>query len=111
MNSFNFIALAVDAGNNSATVTVQVYVTGEDEYDPFSPLQTCPLRYQREPRKVKALGKYRPKMRMVGRWDCTLLFPNSSPYFDVNKTTGVIYLKMTAQAAQVEGVARRGKLA
>ncbi len=95
VNSFNFIALAVDAGNNSATVTVQVYVTGEDEYDPVFTTSDLSFEVPEGAKKGQSIGQVQAKDEDGGVDGIVLYYlPNSSPYFDVNKTTGVIYLKM-----------------
>ncbi len=95
VNSFNFIALAVDAGNNSATVTVQVYVTGEDEYDPVFITSDLSFEVPEGAKKGQSIGQVQAKDEDGGVDGIVLYYlPNSSPYFDVNKTTGVIYLKM-----------------
>ncbi|KAI7793262.1 putative protocadherin-16 [Triplophysa rosa] len=94
-NSFYFIASAVDAGNNSATVTVQVYVTGEDEYDPIFTSLDFSFEVPEGANKGQSIGEVQAKDEDSGVDGIVLYsFPNISPYFDVNKTTGVIYLKM-----------------
>lgn len=104
VNSFNFIALAVDAGNNSATVTVQVYVTGEDEYDPVFTSSDLSFEVPEGAKKGQSIGQVQAKDEDGGMDGIVLYsFPNSSPYFDVNKTTGVIYLKMDSSGSSSGG--------
>uniref|UniRef100_A0A8C1ZW21 Protocadherin-16 n=1 Tax=Cyprinus carpio TaxID=7962 RepID=A0A8C1ZW21_CYPCA len=104
VNSFNFIALAVDAGNNSATVTVQVYVTGEDEYDPVFTTSDLSFEVPEGAKKGQSIGQVQAKDEDGGVDGIVLYsFPNSSPYFDVNKTTGVIYLKMDSSGSSSGG--------
>lgn len=104
VNSFNFIALAVDAGNNSATVTVQVYVTGEDEYDPVFTSSDLSFEVPEGAKKGQSIGQVQAKDEDGGVDGIVLYsFPNSSPYFDVNKTTGVIYLKMDSSGSSSGG--------
>uniref|UniRef100_A0A8C1TQ36 Protocadherin-16 n=1 Tax=Cyprinus carpio TaxID=7962 RepID=A0A8C1TQ36_CYPCA len=104
VNSFNFIALAVDAGNNSATVTVQVYVTGEDEYDPVFTTSGLSFEVPEGAKKGQSIGQVQAKDEDGGVDGIVLYsFPNSSPYFDVNKTTGVIYLKMDSSGSSSGG--------
>lgn len=104
VNSFNFIALAVDAGNNSATVTVQVYITGEDEYDPVFTSSDLSFEVPEGAKKGQSIGQVQAKDEDGGMDGIVLYtFPNSSPYFDVNKTTGVIYLKMDSSGSSSGG--------
>uniref|UniRef100_A0A673K804 Protocadherin-16 n=1 Tax=Sinocyclocheilus rhinocerous TaxID=307959 RepID=A0A673K804_9TELE len=104
VNSFNFIALAVDAGNNSATVTVQVYVTGEDEYDPVFTTSDLSFEVPEGAKKGQSIGQVQGKDEDGGVDGIVLYsFPNSSPYFDVNKTTGVIYLKTDSSGSSSGG--------
>ncbi|KAJ8412516.1 hypothetical protein AAFF_G00128520, partial [Aldrovandia affinis] len=95
VNSFNFVALAVDAGNYSATVTVQVYVTGEDEYDPLFISSEFSFEVPEGAKKGQSIGQVQASDE-DGGVDGIVLYslPGSSPYFDVNGTTGVVFLKM-----------------
>lgn len=103
-NSFNFIASAVDAGNNSATVTVQVYVTGEDEYDPVFTSSDFSFEVPEGAKKGQSIGEVQAKDEDGGVDGIVLYsFSNVSPYFDVNKTTGVIYLKMDGSGSSSGG--------
>ncbi|TRY99245.1 hypothetical protein DNTS_022810, partial [Danionella cerebrum] len=104
INSFNFVALAVDAGNNSATVTVQVYITGEDEYDPVFTSTDLSFEVPEGAQKGQSIGQVQAKDEDGGVDGIVLYsFPTSSPYFDVNKTTGVIYLKMDGSGSTSGG--------
>ena len=100
VNSFNFVAVAVDAGNNSATVTVQVYVTGVDEYDPTFTTTDFSFVVPEGAKKGQSIGQVQA-MDEDGGVDGIVLysFPNPSPYFDVNKTTGVVFLKMDSSSS------------
>uniref|UniRef100_A0A4W4G0C1 Protocadherin-16 n=1 Tax=Electrophorus electricus TaxID=8005 RepID=A0A4W4G0C1_ELEEL len=104
VNSFHFMALAVDAGNNSATVTVKVYVTGEDEYDPVFTSSAFAFEVPEGAKKGQSIGQVQA-IDEDGGVDGIVLysFPNSSPYFDVNKTTGIIYLKMDSSGSSSGG--------
>ncbi|XP_053500578.1 protocadherin-16 isoform X2 [Ictalurus furcatus] len=100
VSSFHFKALAMDAGNNSATVTVQVYVTGEDEYDPVFTSSAFSFEVPEGAQKGQSIGQVQANDE-DGGVDGIVLYslPSSSPYFDVNKTTGVIYLKMDSASS------------
>lgn len=100
VNSFHFMALAMDTGNNSATVTVQVYVTGEDEYDPVFTSSAFSFEVPDGARKGQSIGQIQANDE-DGGIDGIVLYslPSNSPYFDVNKTTGVIYLKMDSASS------------
>ncbi|KAK7925946.1 hypothetical protein WMY93_008256 [Mugilogobius chulae] len=95
INSFNFVAFAVDSGNHSATVTVQVFVTGEDEYDPLFTSPEFAFEVPEGAKKGQSIGQVQANDE-DGGVDGIVLYslPTSSPYFDVNKTTGVIFLKL-----------------
>ncbi|XP_076130098.1 protocadherin-16 [Alosa pseudoharengus] len=99
INSFSFVAVAVDAGNNSATVTVQVYVTGVDEYDPMFTTTDFSFVIPEGAKKGQSIGQVQA-MDEDGGVDGIVLysFPNPSPYFDVNKTSGVVFLKMDSSS-------------
>ncbi|XP_061755306.1 protocadherin-16-like [Nerophis ophidion] len=95
IDSFNFVALAVDAGNHSATVTVQVFVTGEDEYDPLFTSSDFSFKVPEDARKGQSIGQVAARDEDGGVDGIVLYsFPTNSPYFEVNKTTGIIFLKM-----------------
>ncbi|XP_031728397.1 protocadherin-16 [Anarrhichthys ocellatus] len=95
VNSFNFVAVAVDSGNYSATVTVQVFVTGEDEYDPLFTSSDFSFEVPEGAKKGQSIGQVQANDEDEGV-DGIVLYslPSSSQYFDVNKTTGVIFLKL-----------------
>lgn len=97
INTFNFIAMAMDAGNYSATVTVQVFVTGEDEYDPVFTNSDFTFRIPEGAKKGQSIGQVNANDE-DGGVDGIVLYTlaNSSPYFEVNTSTGVISLKMDA---------------
>ncbi|KAG9348456.1 hypothetical protein JZ751_002191 [Albula glossodonta] len=107
-NTFNFVALAMDMGNYSATVTVQVYVTGEDEYDPVFLSSDFFFEVPEGARKSQSIGQVQA-VDEDGGVDGIVLYSlaESSPYFEVNKTTGVIYLKLDSSGRQ--SVSRRSK--
>jgi len=108
INSFNFVAVAVDAGNHSATVTVQVFVTGEDEYDPLFVSSDLAFEVPDGAKKGQSIGQVQAKDE-DGGVDGIVLYSLSaiSPYFEINKTTGVIFLKMDGSGRS--GGSGRGK--
>lgn len=95
VDSFHFVAVAMDAGNYSSTVTVLVYVTGEDEYDPVFTSSAFSFRVPEGGKKGQVIGKVQAKDE-DGGVDGIVLYSisESSPYFEVNKSTGEITLKM-----------------
>uniref|UniRef100_A0A8C5EAF3 Protocadherin-16 n=1 Tax=Gouania willdenowi TaxID=441366 RepID=A0A8C5EAF3_GOUWI len=98
-NAFNFVAVALDSGNFSATVTVQVYVTGEDEYDPVFTSSEFSFEVPEGAQKGQVIGKVQARDEdggVDGIVLYTLLDP--SPYFEVSKTTGDILLKMDSSS-------------
>ncbi|XP_071377114.1 protocadherin-16-like, partial [Centroberyx affinis] len=100
VNSFNFVALAVDSGNHSATVTVQVFITGEDEYDPLFTSSGFSFEVPEGAKKGQSIGQVQANDE-DGGVDGIVLYslPTISPYFEVNKTTGVILLKMDSSGS------------
>ncbi|KAK5904987.1 hypothetical protein CesoFtcFv8_006498 [Champsocephalus esox] len=95
VNSFHFVAVAMDAGNYSATVTVQVYVTGEDEYDPVFTSSEFSFEVPEGAKKGQIIGKVQASDE-DGGIDGIVLYSleDSSPFFEVNKSTGAVSLKM-----------------
>lgn len=104
INSFNFVAMAIDSGNHSATVTVQVFVTGEDEYDPVFLSSDFSFEVPEGAKKDQSIGQVLANDEDSGV-DGIVLYslPTTSPYFDVNKTTGVIYLKLDSSGSSSGG--------
>ncbi|XP_029027438.1 protocadherin-16-like [Betta splendens] len=96
---FHFLAVAMDSGNYSATVTVQVYVTGEDEYDPVFASSEFSFKVPEGAKKGQIIGKVEA-MDEDGGVDGIVLYSleESSPYFEVNESTGAISLKMDSHA-------------
>ncbi|XP_076002325.1 protocadherin-16 [Genypterus blacodes] len=95
VDSFHFVAVAMDAGNYSASVTVLVYVTGEDEYDPVFSSSDFSFQVPEGGMKGQVIGKVQAKDE-DGGVDGIVLYSisDSSPYFEVNASTGDITLKM-----------------
>ncbi|KAL0973119.1 hypothetical protein UPYG_G00199230 [Umbra pygmaea] len=95
VNVFNFVALAMDAGNYSATVTVQVYVTGEDEYDPVFTQSQFSFLVPEGANTGQSIGQVAARDEDEGV-DGIVLYSlvEPSPYFQVNASTGVVSLKM-----------------
>ncbi|KAK2828340.1 hypothetical protein Q5P01_019374 [Channa striata] len=110
VNSFNFVAVAVDSGNHSATVTVQVFVTGEDEYDPLFGSSDMSFEVPEGAKKGQSIGQVQAKDEDEGV-DGIVLYslPTNSPYFDINKTTGVIFLKLDSSSSSSSSGSSRGK--
>uniref|UniRef100_A0A673B3N5 Protocadherin-16 n=1 Tax=Sphaeramia orbicularis TaxID=375764 RepID=A0A673B3N5_9TELE len=110
VNSFNFVAVAVDSGNHSATVTVQVFVTGEDEYDPLFTASDFAFEVPEGAKKGQSIGHVQANDE-DGGVDGIVLFslPTPSPYFDVNKTTGVIFLKLDGSGSSSGSGSGRAK--
>lgn len=104
INSFNFEAVAVDSGNHSATVTVQVFVTGEDEYDPLFTSTDFSFGVPEGAKKGQSIGQVQANDE-DGGVDGIVLYSLTaiSPYFDVNKTTGMIFLKMDNSGSSSSG--------
>uniref|UniRef100_A0A8C6SHA9 Dachsous cadherin-related 1a n=1 Tax=Neogobius melanostomus TaxID=47308 RepID=A0A8C6SHA9_9GOBI len=102
VSTFSFAVAAVDAGNYSASVTVQVYVTGLDEYDPVFSSPEFLFEVPDGARKGQVIGKVQAKDE-DGGVDGVVLYSllDISPYFEVNKSTGEISLKMDSYSRHV----------
>uniref|UniRef100_A0A667Y8M0 Protocadherin-16 n=1 Tax=Myripristis murdjan TaxID=586833 RepID=A0A667Y8M0_9TELE len=111
VNSFHFVAVAMDAGNYSATVTVQVYVTGEDEYDPVFTSSEFSFQVPEGAKKGQSIGQVQARDE-DGGVDGIILYSlsDTSPYFEVNKSTGVISLKMDSYSRHVSRSKREVRL-
>lgn len=110
-NSFHFVAVAMDAGNYSATVTVQIYVTGEDEYDPVFASSELSFEVPEGAKKGDTIGKLQARDE-DGGVDGIVLYSlaDSSPYFEVNKSTGALSLKMDSYSRHVSRSKREARL-
>ncbi|KAM4566806.1 protocadherin-16-like isoform 1-T2 [Odontesthes bonariensis] len=111
VNFFRFVAVAMDAGNYSATVTVQVYVTGEDEYDPVFTSSELLCEVPEGATKGQIIGKVQARDE-DGGVDGIVLYSLSdhSPYFEVNKSTGAISLKMDSNSRHMSRSKREVRL-
>uniref|UniRef100_A0A8C9WMA7 Protocadherin-16 n=1 Tax=Scleropages formosus TaxID=113540 RepID=A0A8C9WMA7_SCLFO len=104
VNSFNFVALAMDPGNYSATVTVQIYITGEDEYDPVFASSDFFFEVPEGAKQGQSIGQVHARDEDGGLDGIVLYsFPSSSPYFEINKTTGVVFLKLDSSNRHIVG--------
>ncbi|XP_069396059.1 protocadherin-16 [Paralichthys olivaceus] len=110
VNAFNFVAIAVDSGNHTATVTVQVFVTGEDEYDPAFTSSDFTFEVPDGAKKGQTIGQVQANDE-DGGVDGIVLYSLStnSPYFDVNKTTGSIFLKLDSSGSSSSSGSGRAK--
>ena len=100
ITSLDFVAVAMDAGNYSASVTVQVYVTGEDEYDPVFTSPEFLFEVPEGAKKGQIIGKVQARDE-DGGVDGIVLYSlaDNSPYFEVNKSTGAVSLKMDSYSS------------
>ncbi|XP_072333668.1 protocadherin-16-like [Scyliorhinus torazame] len=103
LNSVQVVVKAVDSGNSSATVTVQVLVTGEDEYDPVFVNPTYTFVVPENAKKGQRIGQVMATDE-DGGLDGIILYSLLTPsqYFKVNKSTGDLILKMDSQRGQSE---------
>uniref|UniRef100_UPI00398ED930 protocadherin-16-like n=1 Tax=Pristiophorus japonicus TaxID=55135 RepID=UPI00398ED930 len=97
-NSFQVVVKAVDFGNSSATVTVQVLVTSEDEYNPVFVNPMYNFAVPENAKKGQSIGQV-VATDEDGGLDGIVLYSLLTPsqYFEVNKTSGDIILKMDSQ--------------
>uniref|UniRef100_A0A2K5R701 Protocadherin-16 n=1 Tax=Cebus imitator TaxID=2715852 RepID=A0A2K5R701_CEBIM len=97
--SFRLLVGAADAGNLSASVTVSVLVTGEDEYDPVFLAPAFHFQVPEGARRGHSLGHVQATDEDGGA-DGLVLYSlaTSSPYFGINQTTGALYLRVDSRA-------------
>ncbi|XP_077466669.1 protocadherin-16-like [Stigmatopora argus] len=108
VDSFNLTVAAVDAGNYSATVGVRVYVSGEDEYDPVFTSPEYWFQVPEDAQKGQVIGRVRADDE-DGGLDGVVLYSLSgtSPYFELNQSSGAISLKMDARGGRHGGRSKR----
>ncbi|XP_026697084.1 protocadherin-16 [Athene cunicularia] len=96
--AFQLLVRATDAGNASATVTVRVLVTGEDEYDPIFLSPSFNFEVPEGAHKGQSIGRVLATDEDEGA-DGVVLYSlaKPSPYFAINQTTGTIYLRVDSQ--------------
>ncbi|XP_035755124.1 protocadherin-16 [Egretta garzetta] len=106
--AFQLLVRATDAGNASATVTVRVLVTGEDEYDPIFLSPSFNFEVPEGARKGQSIGRVLATDEDEGA-DGVVLYSlaKPSPYFAINQTTGSIYLRVDSQPQAGAGRAKR----
>ncbi|XP_068026259.1 LOW QUALITY PROTEIN: protocadherin-16 [Melanerpes formicivorus] len=106
--AFQLLVSATDAGNASATVTVRVLVTGEDEYDPIFLSPSFSFEVPEGAHKGQSIGQVLATDEDEGA-DGVVLYSlaKPSPYFAVNQTTGTIYLRVDSQPQASTGRAKR----
>lgn len=111
VDSFFFVAVAMDAGNYSASVTVQVYVTGEDEYDPVFTSSGFSFKVPEAAKKGQIIGKVQAQDE-DGGVDGIVLYSlvHTSPYFEVNRSSGAISLRMDSHNTPVSRSKRELRL-
>ncbi|CAL9684921.1 unnamed protein product [Knipowitschia caucasica] len=102
INSFDFVVGAMDTGNFSATVTVQVYVNGMDEYNPVFTFPEFLFEVPDGARKGQVIGRVQARDE-DGGIDGVVLYSmlDTSAYFEVNKSNGEISLKMDSYSRHV----------
>uniref|UniRef100_A0ACB8FH05 Uncharacterized protein n=1 Tax=Sphaerodactylus townsendi TaxID=933632 RepID=A0ACB8FH05_9SAUR len=96
--AFQLQVQATDAGNASATVTVRVLVTGEDEYDPVFLSPAFSFEVPQGARKGHSIGHVVATDEDEGP-DGVVLYTltKPSPFFGINQTSGTIYLRVDSQ--------------
>ncbi|NWS78157.1 PCD16 protein, partial [Crotophaga sulcirostris] len=106
--AFQLLVKATDAGNASATATVRVVVTGEDEYDPIFLSPSFSFEVPEGARRGQSIGRVLATDEDEGA-DGVVLYSlaKPSPYFAVNQTTGTIYLRVDSQVQAGAGRAKR----
>ncbi|XP_077397746.1 protocadherin-16-like [Festucalex cinctus] len=111
VHAFNFMVAAMDAGNYSATVTVQIYISGEDEYDPVFTSSEYLFKVPENAKKGQIIGRVQARDE-DGGLDGIVLYSLSgtSPYFEVNKSSGAISLKMDSYDGHVSRSKREVRL-
>ncbi|XP_026577443.1 protocadherin-16 [Pseudonaja textilis] len=97
--AFQLLVQATDPGNGSATVTVRVLVTGEDEYDPVFLSSSFHFDVPEGARRGQSIGHVTATDEDEGPDGVVLyVLTKPSPFFEINKTSGILYLRMDSQA-------------
>ncbi|XP_038595774.1 LOW QUALITY PROTEIN: protocadherin-16 [Tachyglossus aculeatus] len=98
VRSFRLLVGATDAGNLSASATVSVLVTGEDEYDPVFLAPAFHFAVPEGARRGHSLGHVLATDEDAGA-DGLVLYALAapSPYFRVNRTTGALTLQVDSR--------------
>ncbi|XP_070605431.1 protocadherin-16 [Erythrolamprus reginae] len=98
--AFQLLVQATDAGNGSATVTVRVLVAGEDEYDPVFLSSSFHFDVPEGARRGQNIGHVTATDEDEGL-DGVVLYSltKPSPFFEINQTSGILYLRMDSQAS------------
>ncbi|KAL8191488.1 UNVERIFIED_CONTAM: hypothetical protein K2H54_073910, partial [Gekko kuhli] len=96
--AFQLQVQATDAGNASATATMRVLVTGEDEYDPVFLSPAFGFEVPQGARKGHSIGHVVATDEDEGP-DGVVLYTlaKPSPFFGINQTSGTIYLRVDSQ--------------
>ncbi|NWR82150.1 PCD16 protein, partial [Centropus unirufus] len=91
--TFHLVVTATDGGNATATATVRVLLSGEDEYEPVFLRPTWSFRVPEGARRGQSIGQVVATDEDRGV-DGVVLYSlaKPSPYFAVNRTTGAIWL-------------------
>ncbi|XP_053163649.1 protocadherin-16 [Hemicordylus capensis] len=89
---------ATDVGNASATATVRVLVTGEDEYEPVFLSPAFSFEVPEGARRGQPIGHVMATDEDEGP-DGVVLYSltRPSPFFGINQTSGTLYLRMDSQ--------------
>ncbi|XP_007441203.1 protocadherin-16 [Python bivittatus] len=97
--AFQLVVQATDTGNGSATVTVRVLITGEDEYDPVFLSSSFHFGVPEGARRGQSIGQVSATDEDEGP-DGVVLYAlaKPSPFFEINQTSGFLYLRMDSQA-------------
>nr|XP_034970866.1 protocadherin-16 [Zootoca vivipara]XP_034970867.1 protocadherin-16 [Zootoca vivipara] len=90
---------ATDVGNTSATATVRILVTGEDEYDPVFLSPAYSFEVPEGAQRGQSIGAVVATDEDEGP-DGVVLYTllKQSPFFGINQTSGTIYLRVDSQA-------------
>ncbi|XP_061485277.1 protocadherin-16 isoform X2 [Rhineura floridana] len=97
--AFQLLVQATDIGNTTATATVRVLVTGEDEYDPVFLSPVFSFEIPEGARRGQSIGHVTATDEDEGP-DGVVLYTltKTSPFFGINHTSGTIYLRVDSQA-------------
>ncbi|NXY00366.1 PCD16 protein, partial [Centropus bengalensis] len=93
--TFHLVVTATDGGNATATATVRVLLSGEDEYEPVFLSPTWSFQVPEGARRGQRIGQVVATDEDHGV-DGVVLYSlaEPSPYFAVNRTTGAISLRL-----------------
>ena len=110
INSYRFKVVATDYGGRDTTIPVMVNIEAKDEFKPHFVKTKYTFSVPGNAKKGHYVGKVRAADQDGGyTGQIRYYFRETSEYFEVNKTDGIIFVKKDLQDADVDESGRRRK--